>query len=456
MKTGKAPSPLMRDLSTYIARAGRKRLPADVMEQARIHFVDTVAAMISGSRLLPGKKALAYVKTLGGKPEACIVGTRLLTSAPNAALVHGMFAHADETDDVHPASRTHPGAGIVPCVLAVSERARLSGATMLRGMVLGYEICARLLLSINWLYFREAGHSASPFGQVFGAASAAAALMELDAAQVRYVLSYAAQQAAGLNTVLRDTEHVEKSFMLGGLGAHNGTAAALMVASGFTGVEDVFAGDHNFFDTFAPKADRAVLTRDLGKHHEILNCGIKRWPAGGPIQGPLHVLSELMQENGISARDIEEWVLRMPHTELATVDNREMPDICLQHLLALMLIDGKLTFHSAHDFGRMRDPRVLAVRKRLRVIPDPELTDPLRRFRADLTVRLKDGRELSRRTLSAKGSFDNPLLRHEEEEKALDLIGPVLGVAKSKKLLATLWKVDQLDDVRSLRKLLTA
>jgi len=163
-----------------------------------------------------------------------------------------------------------------------------------------------------------------------------------------------------------------------------------------------------------------------------------------------------MQENGISARDIEEWVLRMPHTELATVDNREMPDICLQHLLALMLIDGKLTFHSAHDFGRMRDPRVLAVRKRLRVIPDPELTDPLRRFRADLTVRLKDGRELSRRTLSAKGSFDNPLLRHEEEEKALDLIGPVLGVAKSKKLLATLWKVDQLDDVRSLRKLLTA
>jgi len=97
-------SPLMEQLSTYIAGALRKPLPEAVVERAKVHLVDTFAAMISGSRLVPGKKAIAHVKSLGGKPEAGVIGTRIVTSAGNAALTNGMFGHADETDDTHPPS----------------------------------------------------------------------------------------------------------------------------------------------------------------------------------------------------------------------------------------------------------------------------------------------------------------------------------------------------------------
>src|ERR1043166_6566809 len=115
MKKTKAEiSPLMEELSTYIATAIKKPLPPEVVERAKVHLVDTFSAIISGSRLLPGQKALAYVKTLGGKPVASVFGTGILTSAPNAAFANGMCAHADETDDTHPATRTHPGSGIVP------------------------------------------------------------------------------------------------------------------------------------------------------------------------------------------------------------------------------------------------------------------------------------------------------------------------------------------------------
>ena len=446
-------SAVMRDLSAYIAAAIRKPLPPEVVERARIHLVDTFAAMISGSRLIPGRKVLAYVKSQGGRPEASVVGTRIVTTATNAALANGMFAHADETDDTHPPSRTHPGASVVPAALAIGQRDRLSGREVLRAMVLGYDVCSRMLLSINEATFRYSGHHASSFGGVFGAAAAAGALLKLDAPRVRYLLSYTAEQAAGLYSMHRDSEHIEKSFAMGGMPAHNGTAAALMVAFGFTGVDDVFSGERDFFYTFAPKANRSLLSRGLGSNYEILRGGIKRWTVGGPIQGPLHVLYELIQKYCFKASDVKQLVMRMPDKEFETVNNRNMPNICVQHLLAVMLLDGTMTFKAAHDPARMKDARVLEVRRRIKVVGDARLTDALRRWRSVIEVTLKDGRRLAHQTMAAKGSFEDPLDRREEEEKALDLITPVLGKARTQALLKTLWAFDRVKDVRSLHSL---
>ncbi len=134
-----------------------------------------------------------------------------------------------------------------------------------------------------------------------------APLLGLDARRVRYLLSYTGEQAAGLYTMFRDPEHIEKAYAMGGMPAHNGTAAGLMVASGFTGVEDMFSGERDFFFTFAPPegADPEALVRGLGKDYELLRGGIKRWPVGGPIQGPLHVLRDLIQQHNIKADDVE-------------------------------------------------------------------------------------------------------------------------------------------------------
>ena len=95
----------MRKLSAYIAGALGRPLPRAVAERAKLHLLDTLAAMVSGSLLLPGRRAGAYVKTLGGTREASVAGTRLVTTAVNAALANGIFAHADETDDAETALR---------------------------------------------------------------------------------------------------------------------------------------------------------------------------------------------------------------------------------------------------------------------------------------------------------------------------------------------------------------
>jgi 2-methylcitrate dehydratase PrpD len=112
----------MQQLSEYVASALRKPLPREVEERAKLHLIDTFAAMISGSRLLPGIRARKYVTELTAEREAGVMGTRIVTSAQAAALANGMCGHADETDDTHPPTRSHPGTCITPAALAIAER----------------------------------------------------------------------------------------------------------------------------------------------------------------------------------------------------------------------------------------------------------------------------------------------------------------------------------------------
>ena len=444
-------SPVMAELSDYIVQSPRKALPAAVSEKTKHHVLDTLAAMVSGSRLLPGRKAISYVKSLGGAKEACVVGSRIVTNAVNAALANGMCAHADETDDSHAASLTHPGCGVVPAALAMAEREQRGGAALLRAVALGYDVGCRLTLSLDPYRFREAGHSTHSFGPTFGAAAACAALAGLKAPQVRHVLSYAAQQASGTSCWMRDPEHIEKAFDFGGMPARNGVTAAAMAAHGLSGVEDVFSGERSFFVAYP--GDPQALVRGLGETFEILNASIKRWSVGSPIQAPLDSLVELMKER-FAVADVKSIVVRVAHQGANTVDNRDMPDICMQHMCAVMLLDGTVSFRSSHDEKRMRDRRVAAVRQKVQLLGDDAMTTAMPSRQGVVELELADGRRLRHHTRAVRGTPDNPMTRAEVDEKSYDLLAPVIGRGRARKLCDGVWNLDEIDDVRSLRPLL--
>ena len=130
---------------------------------------------------------------------------------------------------------------------------------------MGYDVCARLLLALDNIHLLKTGHHAGAKGGLFGCAAAVGALLRLDARQMRHVLSYCAQQASGLYTMHRDTEHIQKAYVIGGMPAHQGVLAATLAAHGFTGLDDVFSGERNFISTYAIDPDPDELARDLGK-----------------------------------------------------------------------------------------------------------------------------------------------------------------------------------------------
>jgi 2-methylcitrate dehydratase PrpD len=445
---------VMRRLSVYIAQAGKRRLPAPVVEKTKYHILDTIAAMVSGSRLLPGKKAISYARTLGGAKEACVIGSRIVTGAATAALANGMSAHADETDDSHAPSLTHPGCGIVPAALAMAEREASGGTALLRAVALGYDIGCRLTQSLNAYEFREDGHSTHSFGPMFGAAAAAGALAGLNERQTRYLLSYTAQQASGISCWMRDEEHIEKAFDFGGMPARNGVAAATMVAHGFSGVEDVFSGERSFFVAYGRSPDPEALVRALGEDYEILRTNIKRWSVGSPIQAPLDSLAELIQKHNFKADEVEQLVVRVAHQGANTTDNRSMPDICMQHMCAVMLLDGTVTFASSHDEKRMRDRRVVEIRKRIELIGDDTLSRAMPSRQGIVEICLRDGRSLRHHTTAVRGTAENPMTRAEVDAKSYDLIVPVIGKPRARKLCDAIWSLEGLKDIRKLRSLL--
>ena len=445
-------SPVMQRLAAYIAQAPKRPLPDAVAEKTKHHVLDTIAAMVSGSRLLPGRKAIAFIRTRGGVKEAGVVATALVTSAENAALANGMLAHADETDDSHAPSLTHPGCGIVPAALAMAEREGASGEAFLRAVALGYDVGCRLTMALDAYQFREDGHSTHSFGPMFGAAVAAGSLLNLKERQVRHLLSYTAQQASGISCWMRDEEHIEKAFDFGGMPARNGVAAATMVGHGFTGVEDAFSGERSFFVAYGrdPKPER--LVEGLGEVYEIMNTNIKRWSVGSPIQAPLDALSILLKQ--FKAGEVEKVVVRVAHQGANTTNNRDMPDICMQHLCAVMILDGTVSFKTSHDEKRMRDPKVLALRKKVELLGDDELTKAMPSRQGIVEVFLHGERKLRHHMKAVRGTAENPMTREEVDAKSYDLMAPVLGRDRARKLCDAIWNLDRLKDVRKLRPLL--
>jgi 2-methylcitrate dehydratase PrpD len=444
------------DLIRYLTQARTSPIPSAVLSKAKNHILDTIAAMVSGTTLKPGIFAIRYIEQHGGKPEAQVVGSPIVTSAINAALANGMLAHSDETDDSNGSAGLHPGCAIVSAALAMAERENASGDDFIRAVILGYDIGSRTNKALGRDAMRARNHLPFSIGGTLGATSAAGYLARLSEEQFRYLLSYGAQQASGVMTYARDTEHIEKAFIFGGMPARNGVTAATMVQSGFTGVYDVFYGHGNFLAAFAEEPKPHELTAELGSRYEVMLTNIKKYCVGFPIQSALEGLTDLMAEHQLREDRIESITARLPESGAHTVNDREMPDINLQYVFAVTLLDGKLTFEAAHSVERMNDPRVLGLRKKITVVGDPELTRARPEHQSIVQVTTRDGRRLEKRVTTFKGRAENPLTTGEVEAKAQELLEPVLRQPRTRQLMDAIGKLETLASVRELRALLKA
>ena len=448
-------SAVMIRLSAYMSQARSRALPAEVMETAKHHVLDTIGAMISGSDLLPGRAAITFAREYGGTRVATVAGSNVLCGPVEAALANGTLAQADETDDSHGPSRAHPGAAVIPAALAVGEQYGIDGAHFLRAVVLGYDVGTRILMAMGGPAYQTDTHrSTHAAAGTFCAAAAAGCAASLDARQMRLLLDYASQQSSGFGVWQRDTDHIEKAFVFGGMTARSGVTAALLVRAGWTGIEDVFSGPDNFFEAYRPQANPAGIVEALGERYEVMRTNIKKWSVGSPIQAPLDGLEKMFQQRPFGADDVAKVVVRLASDEVETVNNREMPDICLQHMVAVMLLDKTASFAATHDKQRMKDPSVLRQRAKVELLSDPQIDArrPLRECIIEVT--LNDGTQLREYVKDVRGTAENPMPRAEVAAKCRDLMAPVLGGAKCDRLIASLLAIENIRNVRELRPLL--
>ena len=414
------------ELNRYIATANARGLPADVEVRTRMHLLDTLAAIVSGRFLPPGDIAYKFAESLGGPAEATLLGSDVKVAACNAALANGMAGHADETDDSHIWGRFHPGCGIVPAALAVIERHGGTSKQFLNAIALGYDVGARICMSLSYTSAVTAPFSTHTIGTLFGGAAAAAAILDLSEAETRVMMSFAVQQASGLPYWNRDPDHIEKAFDFGGKGARDAVYSVLFAKAGMTAPSYPLTGERGFMTSFPLEAKPHLLSEELGTRFEIARSTLKKWCVGSPIQSVLDALEVLMSAHDFTCDDITDIELTMPSDRLHVVSDREIPTICVQHLTALMLVKGTLRFADAHDESLMSDPMVRAVRAKIRTIPSDELAAAKPERQSIIEITLGGGEKIRHHAKAVHGTPDNPMEADDVVTKTRDILSPYL------------------------------
>ena len=447
---------ITEQLARYMVAARDQALPPEVLTACKHRILDTLGAMISGARMAPGEKAVAYVRTLGGADQASVVASKLRTSAGNAALANAMCAHADETDDFEPVTKAHPGCSVVPAAFAMAEKNGRSGEEFVRAVALGYDLCCRLLMALGPDLVRGSHRSAEGTSSTFGALGSAASLARLDERAMRFAISYASQQVSGLWSWVKDEDHVEKSFDFAGMGARNGVMAATMAEAGLTGVADVLDGTHNLFIALSTKPQPEEMIKDLGKKFYVTETAIKTFSVGYPNQSALDALLQLRKEHRLTPDNVQSILVKLPTDAIGIVGNSAMPDVSCPHLVAVALAKGAVSFTDSHDEALMKNKAIVAQRDKVKVVGEPSLMDPAAPRGAIVEVTMTNGEKFDHFTKYPPGTKENPLSTEAVAAKTRDLITPVLGHDKAEKLITEVGNLEKVKDMRALRPLWTA
>jgi 2-methylcitrate dehydratase PrpD len=451
-------------LAQHIADAQDSPLPSDVAHRAKQHLLDGLIAILSGSTLQAGRLAIAYAGSRGGPGESTIAGGPR-TNTEMAAFANAISAHADETDDVNNRARVHPGSSVVPAAVAVAEAFDTSGSALLTAVSLGYDVTCAVNIGA-WRAFtamQRSPRTSHGLGQTFGAAAVAASLAGLPVEKNRHVLSYAAQQVAGISTFYRDPEHVGKAFTTSAMQAHSGVRAMELVRLGFTAIDDVFDGTPNVYDAFGEDGDGDRMLQELASTRHVFTTDMKQYPVGGPIQAAVEAVRRMLQSESFAADDVESIDVHLPTQGAYIVDNRDMPDISLQYILSVLLLDGRITFQNSHDYERHGSTTVRELMRRIHAVPDPTLDAAdgpdlatRRTWRANVTLVTRDGRRFTERVDKCRGTADNPMSWDEVASKAHMALTDVMPKNQIDDLVQWVLNVDSAASARELRPFLEA
>ncbi len=456
--SGPSPTPA---LANYIAESQWANIPADILELGKRHILDTLASLIVSSPLKPAQLAQRFARVNGGmNGPATILTTEDKTTLLDAIFANAMTAHAAEINDFCPSAFVQPGPSILSTLLSIGEVEHSSGEALLRALITGYEVACRFPKALGIKNLRVGGLSNHGFAPVFGCAAAAASLLGMSAKQIPHVLAYCVQQASGSYNWMRDEEHIEKAFVFAGMPARNGAAAALLVHNGFTGNVDALEGAPGWLQStlfVGPDSDmdRNKLIDGLGEDFQMPLVAYKRYPVGGPTQPSVEAMLALVGKMAgkIDVNAVERIEIHMPgNPEIFA--NAKMPALNLPYLCAVILEDGRLDFHEAQNHERFESASIREKMAKVAVLYDGSMETEPRTEPAKVDIFFADGSRMEHYVEHVLGYPMRPMSRQDVEDKARELVTPVLGEKRTEILIDAIWSIEKIPDVNALIPLL--
>jgi 2-methylcitrate dehydratase PrpD len=442
-QTPTAPPPVTKTIAHYVHASRFEDLPANVRKESTRTFLNWVGVAVGGSRHETVGNAIAAMAPFSGKPEASILGRSEKFDILNAALINGISSHIFDYDDTHLKTIIHPAGPVASAILALAEHQKVSGADFLNALTMGVEIECRIGNALWPTHYDLTGSCG-----VFGSAVACGKLLGLSEQQLAWAIGIAASQPVGVKVQFGS---MTKSFHPG-RAAQNGLTAALLAQKNYTANEAALEGK----DGFAQATSRGVkweeVTGGLGTRYEAALNTYKPFACGIVAHPAIDAAIQLRNENKLKPEQIASVELHGNPLILSLMGKTE-PQIGLEgkfsvfHCVAVGLIYGAAGEREFQD-AVVRDPKVVGVRKLVTVKPDTAVSTE----KCDLTVRLKNGKSLTKHIENAIGSVQRPLSDAQLETKFLDLADGVLPAAKAKALAAACWNTDKQADMADIAR----
>ncbi len=451
-----------RKLAAFAASLTYERLPAEVVEKAKVCVLDTLGCCLFSATLSPVQKLAQMAAGEGREGPATLMGFSARTSPSLAALVNAAGAHSFQLDEIHIQATLHPGSLAVPTVWALAEGGAVRGRELIAALVAGYEVGLRVGMAAKGSMFAHGYHNQGTTG-VFVAAASAARLLGLSEEHAIHALGIAGSQAAGLMAVQEGA--MAKGFH-SGRAAQSGVYAAQLARLGYTGIPDVIEAPYGGFMSTLTGGDydAAALTAELGERWEILNVGFKPAPASNGSITAMTAMDEVMRKHNLKAGDIEQVTAHVSTNTLhhcgweyepARVQGVLAAQMNLRYGIAVMALEREAT---AAQFAedRLFRPETMEFIRRVRVELEPKYdgSGGIHRVACRLQVRCRNGAQHETEVLYRKGSKEAPMTADELHRKFMTLATPAIGGAGAREIADIVAGFDRLDDPRRLSALL--
>jgi 2-methylcitrate dehydratase len=459
------PVPSTETVTTVLARWAAALRFEDLAEgavrEARRYLLDSLGCALGGYRQEDVRIALDVLDEIAGDGPATVFGSGRRMDVVSAALANALMVRVMDYNDIYwKQDPSHPS-DIIPAALALCERQGLGGRELITGIVLGHEIEMRLCEAAVPGIRERGWHHATL--TAFASPAVAGRMMGLDAEQIRHAIGISASRHATMGAVTAGELTMMKNTV-DPMATQSGVLAALMAAQGYTGPAHVLDGKEGLTEVMGPEWKLDLLTDGLGDSWRIEQCGMKAFPTEALTHTPISAVLDLVREHGLDADDVERVRIRslaraadiLADPSKYDPRSKETADHSLPYVIAVALVDGQVTPRQ-FEADRIADERVRAQLRKVEVVADPEIEAVFPELqRVVVAIDTTDGRELVRELDYPKGDPRNPLSDDEIVEKFEALAAPVLSPERRQRLIETVWKLEELEQVTELMELTVA
>lgn len=442
---------LARKLAEYIVDLQYEQLPTEVVQLTRVTFLDWLGNATAGANMPPAEIVRAIAEHQGGVAQATIFGpngAKTRSSLLMTSLVNGTSSHIVELDDVHKTSILHAGTVVIPTALALAEHTHASGRKFIEAIVAGFDVCIRIGEAVTPSHYKHF-HTTGTAG-TFGAAAAAAKLLDLTVEETTHALATAGTQAAGL------WEFVENGSMSkhlhSGKAGMNGMLSALLAKKGFTGADTILEGSRGFMQSLADEYDADKVVDGLGMTYKILENCFKIHSSCRHTHHAIDLVIGLVKAHNLAPADIARMHIGTYQVALDITDNPNPTTVyaakfSLQYCAALAAVRRRA---GLDDFTpeMVADGQVRDVLSKVQVDVNPAVQAIYpNKWGAQVDITTVEGQTFCAKTDYPKGDFENPVSESEISDKFKELVRPYLSDMTIDKMVSRSLSLNDIADV---------